>query len=329
MPKRGRENQTPTNGEAAAVKSLNLAYGAVNKAGDAIPADPIVRPKISTPRERQLRVVAWNLNGLRAFLAKRPQELRKLWESEQVDILGITEHKITEIEKTVEIEKSIRELIPDEIALVWNMCKGKKGYSGSLAIVRKSVMDQAVSVEFGLGGKPDLEGRVITLEFKNCLVVIAYVPNSGQTLERLHYRTNQWDKDLSAHCLEMGKGGRKSVILAGDLNVAHRDLDIWNVDAPHVPKGAGTTPQERAGFQTELLSKAGFIDSFTHMHPVEKGWFSYWSVRAGNKPRNRGLRLDYVLVTEKVKLLDAFIAGGFAKEGDHCPVGVVVEIDSL
>ena len=314
MVKRGRDdNKGPD----------NKAYGAVNKAGEVIPSEPIERPAITVPRKERMHVVAWNLNGMRAFMTKRSGELAALWKAEDVDVLGITETKITDTEKATEIEQLVRECLKSEkVEFVWSMCKLKKGYSGSLAIIRKSVYDDIKKISFGIkDGVDDPEGRVITLEFKNDLnIVIAYVPNSGQNLERLSYRTSSWDKDFSKHCC----GLKGKVLVAGDLNVAHRDVDIWNVDAPHVPKGAGTTPQERYSFETQLLDK-GFVDTFASMHPDKQGWFTYHSIRARNKPKNRGLRLDYVLAA-RATVLDAFITCDYAADGDHCPVGVVVHI---
>lgn len=321
------EGNTKPSAVAATGKVINVAYGSVNKSGDPIPIDSAPRAKISTSAAHQLRVAAWNLNGIRAFMGKRSKELRKLWEKEKLDILGITETKITEREKADEIEAEIKKTIPDDVHLIWNMCSVKKGYSGSLLIVRKSVYDKALSVKMGMGSnKSDPEGRVITIELESISVVLAYVPNSGQTLERLQYRTSTWDKELAAYIAELGKAKSNGVILMGDLNVAIRDMDIWNVDAPHVPKGAGTTPQERNSFQKLYLDK-GMVDTFAHMHADKTGWFTYWSIRARNKPKNRGLRLDYVLASEKTKILDAYIASdGYAMDGDHCPVGAIAHI---
>lgn len=333
MPKRSIadvENKGEDNVKLAVPKEgkvVNVAYGNVNKAGESIPIESAPRAKIAAAREHQLRVAAWNLNGLRAFMGKRAKELKKLWEQEQLDILGITETKITEKEKADEIEAEIKKTIPEDVHLIWNMCSVKKGYSGSLLIVRKSLFNKAKSVRVGMGDhKTDPEGRVITIEFDTISVVLAYVPNSGQTLERLNYRISTWDKELSAYVSELGKAKQHGVILMGDLNVAIHDMDIWNVDAPHVPKGAGTTPQERNSFQKLYLNK-GMVDTFAHMHAGKTGWFTYWSIRAKNKPKNRGLRLDYVLASDKTEILDAYIAcDGYAADGDHCPVGAIAKI---
>ena len=319
------ENEQTSNADNAPVakvgKPTNIAYGEYNKAGVSIPCTDLNRPKLlESERKSQLRVVAWNLNGMRAFMSKRSDELRRLWKNEDVDILGISEHKITEVEKTVEIEAQIRSCCGPRVKIYWNMCKVKKGYSGTCAIVRESICVK--NVTYGLNGSEDSEGRVITLELENFAVLIAYVPNSGQTLDRLKYRISTWDSDFAKHALNLQKKGL-GVIIAGDLNVAHRDMDIWNVDAPHVPKGAGTTPQERASFQKQLLDR-GFSDTFADMHPSATGWFTYHSVRAGNKPKNRGLRLDYVLSDRKP--IDAYITCEYALDGDHCPVGATFQI---
>lgn len=334
MPKRSRtqaavENTSPSNEATTAPagkpgKVINVAYGAVNKAGDAIPVHPIERPNITLPDNKTLRVAAWNLNGMRSFMEKRGDQIRKIWENEHLDVLGINEHKITDETRAGEIEAAVKKVLQGhDVKLVWNMCSTKKGYSGTLALVRADVFKRCISVSFGIDKKSDPEGRIITLEFDSVAILVTYVPNSGMTLDRLAYRTNTWDKELSDYCDSLAK--KKQVIVAGDLNVAIRDMDIWNVDAAHIPKLAGTTPQERASFGKQFLKK-GFIDAFAYMHPDKTGWFSYWSIKAKNKPKNRGLRLDYVLVDQKCKLLDAYIACQYTVDGDHCPVGVVCEI---
>lgn len=323
MPKRPREADK---GEAKSTPA-NVAYGAVNKAGDPIPVTPIVRPPLLSGSS-SLRVAAWNLNGLRSFVEKRGALLADFYRQEQPDILGITEHKITEQDKAEVVEAEIRKILKfaGEFKFVWNFSSVKKGYAGSLAIVKKSVFDCGVQVQLGIDGKSDPEGRVISLLFESVAVVLAYVPNSGQTLDRLSYRISSWDTQFAAFCLGLNAQKKFGVVVAGDLNVAHRDADIWNVDAPHVPKGAGTTPQERQSFQRLLLDQ-GLSDTFAQAHPDATGWFSYWSVRARNKPKNRGLRLDYVLADQKkIKVTDAFIGQEFAPEGDHCPVGVVLQM---
>ena len=156
------------------------------------------------------------------------------------------------------------------------------------------------------------EGRTLTLEFDGFYLVTAYVPNSGQDLKRLGYRIDEWERDMRAHLKELD--AKKPVVYVGDLNVAHRDEDIWNVTASHIKKSAGTTPQEREAFGV-MLEENKLVDAFRFFHEGATGWFSYWSVRAGNRPFNKGLRLDYTLASRRlfdggsdgVEVVDAFI----------------------
>ena len=330
MPKRTRadaENEAPN--KSATEKVVNVAYGDVNKAGTPIPIQHIERPKLSVGMDGRLSVVTWNLNGMRSFVEKRGDLIRKLFEKEHVDILAITEHKITDEGKAEAVETELRGILKNvaDVKFEWNMSTVKKGYSGTLMIIRSDVHKLCKKVTHGIDGDSlkDPEGRVITLEFPSMYVVCVYVPNSGMTLDRLSYRTTTWDKHFSDYCHELSK--EKSLIVAGDLNVARRDVDIWNVDAPHIPKLAGTTPQERGSFEKRLLGETGLVDVFADLHPDKTGWFSYWSVKAGNKPKNRGLRLDYVLTDAKVKTLDAFILPEYAPHGDHCPVGLIAQVN--
>ena len=203
------------------------------------------------------------------------------------------------------------------------------------------------------------EGRVITVEYDNLFIVSAYVPNSGEGLKRLDYRLNVWETDMNNYLSSLDR--EKPVIYLGDLNVAHLDQDIWNVDAKHIPTSAGTTPQERSAFGKLIASAAesdrpeddnckaakkeveshspdiiginGFVDSFRHFHKDSIHWFSYWSVRANNFIVNRGLRLDYALISRRcaeegtssrcdIRLVDGFLLPEVVI--DHCPVGITV-----
>ena len=326
MPKRSRadaENETPNR------QAVNVAYGEVNKAGSSIPITPINRPELSVSKEERLSIVTWNLNGMRSFVEKKGQHIRKLFEDEDVDILAITEHKITDDSKAAEVEAGVRRLLKDvgAVEFEWNMSSAKKGYAGTLVIMRSEVHKLCTKVTHGIMGdaSKDTEGRVITIQFPSLYVVCVYVPNSGMQLDRLGYRTTSWDKSFADYCHSLSK--ERPLIVAGDLNVARRDMDIWNVDAKHIPKLAGTTPEERNSFEKRLLGEAGLVDVFAEMHADQTGWFSYWSVKAGNKPKNRGLRLDYVLADKKVKPLDAFILPQYAPDGDHCPVGLIAHIN--
>jgi len=191
-------------------------------------------------------------------------------------------------------------------------------------------------VSFGLGasGAHAQEGRTVTLEFAKVTLVIAYVPNAGEGLKRLDFRLDEWERDMRLHLKDLSATG-KAVVYGGDLNVAHADCDIWNATAKYIPKSAGTSPGERAAFG-QMLSECGLVDTFRAVHPDAQHCYSYWSQRAGNRPFNRGLRLDYMLASASLtageatgapRLHDAFICAG-ATDGvsDHAPVGVVLAL---
>jgi exodeoxyribonuclease III len=178
--------------------------------------------------------------------------------------------------------------------------------------------------------KHDTEGRLIKIDYPLFSLCNVYVPNSGQKLERLSYRTDEWDKDFLAFMQQTQKDRGVPVLWLGDLNVAHTNLEVWNDGAKHLPKQAGVTPEERASFQAQL--DAGFIDAFRHMHPTAAGHYSYWSTRAGNRAPNKGLRLDYFICdpalfedSSRVVVRDSYIDRD--QEGsDHCPVVLELEI---
>ena len=244
---------------------------------------------------------------------------------------------------------------------IWACATDKKGYSGLVTLIKKDVVEpigahslrnatvkvetpqkslekyELVSAHRGLGMPPNQseynsEGRVITLNLAkpNVYLVFSYVPNSGDGLKRLRYRIDTWEADCREYLQQLAK--EKPVCYVGDLNVAHLDSDIWNAGAKHLEKSAGTTTEERNNF-SKLLD-CGFVDGFRHFHPDAKGHFTYWSVRARNKPHNRGLRLDYTVVSESlvndsnasIQLADAFLDKDLcAPHGDHCAVGMVVK----
>mmetsp|Transcript_11854 Transcript_11854/g.33457 ORF Transcript_11854/g.33457 Transcript_11854/m.33457 type:complete len:408 (+) Transcript_11854:131-1354(+) len=330
-------------------------------------------PRAAPPKGASFKAISWNVNGLRTILNKHQGTLVSLMETEQPDYLCLQEHKLQESDVPAMKEK-LEGLFPD-YTTHWNVSTVKKGYSGTVVLLKspkgaaptKGMPKQkgissfftstsgqgkakpepptkkmplkpgprVVAVTFDMAGQSTThsgEGRLITVEYEKFFLVGAYVPNSGQKLERLDFRTQQWDRDLQAYLLALQD--RKPVILTGDLNVAHRDIDIWNVAAKHIPKGAGTTAQERSSF-SELL-EAGFVDAFRSFHPSAKGCYSYWSVRANGRPDNKGLRLDYFVVSQQ---LCANVSPGDARIGvhdcwilsdatvgasDHSPVGVLL-----
>ena len=196
----------------------------------------------------------------------------------------------------------------------WNYAD-KKGYSGTAIFTRR----HPLSVTYGLGiDLHDHEGRIITAEYEDFYLVTAYVPNSQDGLRRLDYR-QQWDKDLRAYLKELET--RKPVVLCGDLNVAHREIDLKNPKSNR--KNAGFTDEEREGFQ-QLLD-AGFVDTFRHFYPDQTDIYSWWSYRFRAREKNAGWRIDYFVVSEALHpLLESAAIHTEIFGSDHCPVEVVL-----
>lgn len=186
------------------------------------------------------------------------------------------------------------------------------------------------SVSYKIGKSIDDEGRTIMLEFPFATITNVYVPNSGQGLKRLDYRTMEWDKDFLAFQQRKEKERGLPVIWLGDLNIAHKAYDIWNDGAVHLAKQAGVTEQERVSF-TAMLD-AGYIDAFRKLHPDAKGHYSYWSQRAGNREPNKGLRLDYFVCSPELFSEDsqAIIRDSYMIPervgSDHAPVVLEIEL---
>jgi exodeoxyribonuclease III len=187
-----------------------------------------------------------------------------------------------------------------------------------------------IDVSYDIGKPIDNEGRTVIVDMPWATLVNVYVPNSGQKLERLDYRTKEWDKFFLEFMQSRRKNRNLPVIWLGDLNIAHRALDIWNDGASHLDKQAGVTPQERESFTSQL--EAGFVDVFRRLHPDAKGHYSYWSQRAGNREPNKGLRLDYFVCSpdlfnedSKVVVRDSYMV--MEQLGsDHGPVVLELEI---
>lgn len=191
-------------------------------------------------------------------------------------------------------------------------------------------------VSCSMGAKEhDEEGRIITMDFPLFSLANLYVPNSGQKLERLSYRTEQWDTALLECMQQKEKEGANPVIWLGDLNVAHKAYDCWNDGAKHLAKQSGTTQEEKDSFQKQLDTDGGaYVDAFRHLYPDAKGHYTYWSQRAGNKAPNKGLRIDYFICSKtlfedsedkKVLVRDSYMIP--EQEGsDHCPIVLELEI---
>ena len=193
----------------------------------------------------------------------------------------------------------------------------KKGYSGTAMFVK----DEPLSVSYGIGiEEHDHEGRVITAEYQNFFMVTVYVPNSQDELKRLSYRM-EWEDAFLSYILSLEK--KKPVIYCGDLNVAHEEIDLKNPKTNH--HNAGFTDEERGKLSNVLSS--GYIDSFRYFYPDKKDIYSWWSYRFHAREKNAGWRIDYFIVSEKLKdnMKDARIYTDI-EGSDHCPVGLVIDI---
>ena len=250
-----------------------------------------------------MKLISWNVNGLRAVLRKNFLEYL---DAEKADILCLQETKCT--------PDDVEQLWPAHYSTHWNSAQ-KKGYSGTVIFSKA----RPLKVTTGIGHEAhDNEGRVVTAEFADFFLVNAYVPNSQRELTRLAYR-QQWDQDFLSYLKKLEK--KKPVVFCGDFNVAHTEIDLTNPKTNI--KNHGFTPEERAGFSAMLA--AGFVDTF---RDFEKGGghYTWWSVMSNARVRNIGWRLDYFLVSAALRprLKHAFIHPQ-VMGSDHCPVGIELE----
>ncbi|UQZ60498.1 exodeoxyribonuclease III [Bacillus subtilis] len=252
-----------------------------------------------------MKLISWNVNGLRAVMRK--MDFLSYLKEEDADIICLQETKIQDGQV---------DLQPEGYHVYWNYAV-KKGYSGTAVFSKQ----EPLQVIYGIGVEEhDQEGRMITLEFENVFVITVYTPNSRRGLERIDYRM-QWEEALLSYILELDQ--KKPVILCGDLNVAHQEIDLKNPKANR--NNAGFSDQERGAF-TRFL-EAGFVDSFRHVYPDLEGAYSWWSYRAGARDRNIGWRIDYFVVSESLKeqIEDASISAD-VMGSDHCPVELIINI---
>ncbi len=251
-----------------------------------------------------MKLISWNVNGIRACVNKG---FKEFFEQIQADIFCIQETKCQPEQIDLKFE---------EYHSYWNSAE-KKGYSGT-AIFTK---EKPLAVTYGIGiTEHDKEGRIITLEFQDFYLVNNYTPNSKRGLERLEYR-QIWEDEIRKYLLKLNT--TKPVIMCGDLNVAHQEIDLKN---PKSNRGnAGFTDEERAKM-TELL-KVGFTDTFRALYPEKQEAYSWWSYMGRAREKNVGWRIDYFIVSNdiKAKIKEASIYPEIMGS-DHCPVGL--EIDS-
>ncbi len=249
------------------------------------------------------KMISWNVNGLRACVGKGFEESMA---SLDADIICLQETKL---------QAGQIDLAMPGYHQYWNYAQ-KKGYSGTAVFTK----EEPISVSMGIGiPEHDTEGRVITLEFPEWYVVTCYTPNSQNELARLPYRMT-WEDAFRAYLQELD--AKKPVILCGDLNVAHQEIDLKNPKTNR--RNAGFTDEEREKF-TELLS-AGFVDSFRYFYPDAEGIYSWWSYRFRAREKNAGWRIDYFVVSER---LSGRLSGAAIHTeifgSDHCPVELTIE----
>ena len=251
-----------------------------------------------------LKFISWNVNGLRACYDKGFADAFNRLEA---DFFCLQETKMQEGQLDVQFEG---------YQSYWNYAE-KKGYSGT-AIFSKV---KPLSVTYGLGiEEHDHEGRVITLELESYCLITVYTPNSQEELRRLDYRM-KWDDDFRAYLKKLEE--KKPVIVCGDLNVAHKEIDLKNPKTNR--KNAGFTDEERAKFTT--LLESGFTDTFRYFYPEQEGIYSWWSYRFKAREKNAGWRIDYFLTSDslKDKLRGAQIHTDILGS-DHCPVELTIEL---
>lgn len=254
-------------------------------------------------RELIMKLVSWNVNGIRACVKKGFLDYFKTVDA---DIFCLQETKLQQDQITLELEGYHQ---------YWNYAM-KKGYSGTAVFTKK----KPISVKYGIGLNDDEpEGRIITIEYDSFYLVNVYTPNAKRDLARLGYRL-EWEEELRSYCVELD--AVKPVILCGDLNVAHQEIDLKN---PKNNKGnSGFTIEER-GEMTKLLD-AGFVDSFRYLYPERTGAYTWWSYMSKVRERNIGWRIDYFIASTKMSssLIDSQIHADILGS-DHCPV--MIELD--
>jgi len=249
-------------------------------------------------------MISWNVNGLRACVNKNFMEF---FNQIDADIFSVQEIKLQQGQINIELNGYYQ---------YWNYAQ-RKGYSG-VAVFSKI---KPINVSYGMGiDEHDKEGRIITLEFENFYHVTVYTPNSQSENARLEYRM-KWEDDFAEFIKKLDL--KKPVVLCGDLNVAHNEIDLKNPAANH--KNPGFTDEERSKFS--FLIKSGFIDTFRYFYPDKEFAYSWWSYRANARKNNTGWRIDYFITSERVKdkLEDAFIYSDITGS-DHCPVGLCINL---
>ncbi len=251
-----------------------------------------------------MKFISWNVNGLRACVGKG---FTDFFHSQQADVFCLQETKL---------QAGQIELPLPGYEDFWSYAQ-KKGYSGTAIFTKHTPL----SVSYGVGVEElDTEGRLITLEYPEFFLVTCYTPNAQQGLARIDHRL-KWDEAFRTHLKKLD--GQKPVIVCGDLNVAHQEIDLKN---PASNRGnAGFSDEERESFS--VLLDAGFTDSFRHLNPDATGMYSWWSYRFNARANNAGWRIDYFLVSDRIA--DKITAAPIYADvfgSDHCPVGLEIDL---
>ncbi|MBQ8306604.1 MAG: exodeoxyribonuclease III [Blautia sp.] len=251
-----------------------------------------------------MKLISWNVNGIRACLTKGFEESFRMLDA---DIFCLQETKC---------QKGQVELSLPGYHQYWNYAN-RKGYSGTALFCR----EEPLSVSCGIGiEEHDKEGRVITAEFGTFYLVTVYTPNSQEGLKRLDYRM-EWERDFLAYLLSLQE--KKPVIFCGDLNVAHQEIDLKNPGTNHM--NAGFTDQERNCFSHVL--ETGFIDTYRYFYPEQTGAYSWWSYRFHAREKNAGWRIDYFVVSPSLReRLSGAAIHTEIMGSDHCPVELTIDL---
>lgn len=252
---------------------------------------------------QRMKLITWNVNGLRACLGKGFLDFCK---EQEPDMICLQETKM---------QQGQTEVVLEGYEQFWNSAE-KKGYSGTAIFTKRKPI--GVNYDIDAAGH-DKEGRAITLEFDEFYLITEYTPNSQDKLARLDYRM-EWEDAFRAYALTLNE--KKPVIICGDLNVAHQEIDLKNPASNR--KNAGFTDEERAKL-TELLD-SGFVDTYRYLYPDVTGVYTWWSYRFNARANNAGWRIDYFLVSERIKeKINNVVIYDQVQGSDHCPV--LLDID--
>ena len=260
-----------------------------------------------------MKIIAWNVNGLRAIISKN--YLFDMIKNEDPDIVCLGETKLSC--PIIDTTTILNEKLDEYKYKYFSQCTEKKGYSGTAIFSKK----KPKSVLYGMKkNEHDQEGRLITLEFSKFYLIHVYTPNSGEVLARLNYRVNNWDIEFKHFIHNLQKN--KPVIVCGDLNVANEVIDIH--DPIHNKKSAGFTNEERDSFK-KLLNGLKLIDTFRYLHP-NKIEYTYWSYRRKSRENNKGWRIDYFLVSANI--LNLVVQSNILTNvlgSDHAPIKIIMK----